>query len=189
MPPDPKVLPDPGARHRNPAKVLPDSGAWHRNPVFVLIWALPAAAVLAGVATLLIALDSADRALPASYHWEGARLDEDFERARRAAQLGLAASFDLTSGAGQCSVTLAPAVDADVLELRLTHGSDAGLDRMLRLTREDDGVYRSACAPAPPGRWRVALGDVAGSWALRGAAEGPLSSFELRARAPEGAGS
>jgi hypothetical protein len=163
--------------------------AWHRNPVFVLIWALPAAAVIAGVATLLIALEDADRALPASYHWEGARLDEDFERARRAAQLGLAASFDLSAGAGQCSVTLAPSVDADVLELRLTHGSDAGLDRMLRLTREDDGSYRSACAATPLGRWRVALADVAGSWALRGAADGPLTSFELRARAPEGPGS
>ncbi len=170
-------------------KVLPDPGAWHRNPVFVLIWALPAAAVLAGIATLFIALEEADRALPASYHWEGARLDADFERARRAAQLGIVASFDLSAGAGRCSVTLEPAVDADVLELRLTHGSDAGLDRMLRLTREDDGVYRSACTPAPRGRWRVALADAAGSWALRGAAEGPPSSFDLRARAPEGPGS
>jgi hypothetical protein len=79
-------------------------------------------------------------------------------------------------------------VDADVLELRLTHGSDAGLDRLLRLTRGDDGAYRSACTPAPLGRWRVALADAAGSWALRGAADGPLSSFELRARAPEGPG-
>ena len=170
-------------------KVLPDPVAWHRNPVFVRIWALPAAAVVAGIATLLIALKDADRALTASYHLEGARLDEDFERSRRAAQLGLAASFDLSAGAGQCTVTLAPAVDADVLELRLTHGSDAGLDRMLRLTRQDDGVYRSDCASAPLGRWRIALGDAAGSWALRGAADGPLSSFELRARAPEGPGS
>jgi hypothetical protein len=165
--------------------------AWRRNPVFVLIWALPAAAVIAGVATLLIALEDADRALPASYHWEGARLDEDFVRARRAAQLGVAASFDLSAASGRCTVTLTPAVDADALELRLTHGSDAGLDRMMRLTRAGDvaGAYHTPCTPAPRGRWRVALADAAGSWALRGAADGPLTSFELRARAPEGPGS
>ena len=85
-------------------KVSPVDGAWHRNPVFVLIWALPAAAVIAGVATLLIALEDADRALPASYHWEGARLDEDFERARRAA-LGSTCS-------GRYSSTRSPACNS-----------------------------------------------------------------------------
>ncbi len=170
----------------------PNIRAWHRNPVFVLIWALPASAVIAGIATLFIALEDADRALPANYHWEGARLDADFERARHAAQLGIAASFDLSAGSGQCTVTLRPAVGAETLELRLTHGSDVGHDRLVRLTRAapvtEPGKYRAPCTPAPGGRWRVALADVAGSWALRGAVDSPLTSFELRARAPEGPG-
>ena len=38
------------------------------NPVFWLIWALLGAAVLGGFATLAIALRSADRQLPATYH-------------------------------------------------------------------------------------------------------------------------
>lgn len=164
----------------------------HFNPVFWLIWLLPAAAVVAGVATLFIALRDADRALPASYHWEGARLDEDFARARQAAQLGIAATFDLSGKNGQCTVTLAPVtVDAEVLELRLTHGSDAGLDRMMRLTRTEEGAqvtYRSPCTETPRGRWRLALSDAAGSWALRGAADSPMTSLVLRAQTPEGPG-
>ena len=169
-------------------------GAWHRNPVFVLIWVLPAAAVVAGIATLVIAIKDADRPLPANYHWEGARLDEDFARARQAARLGIAATFDLAGKTGQCTVMLAPAsVNAEVLELRLTHGSDAGLDRMMRLTRTERGdqatTYRSPCTATPRGRWRLALSDAAGSWALRGAADGPITSLVLRAQTPEGPGS
>ena len=59
------------------------------NPVFWIMLALPAAAVLAGLSTLAIALHSADRPLPAAYHWEGARLEEDFARARTAAAYGI----------------------------------------------------------------------------------------------------
>ena len=55
------------------------------NPVFWLIWLLLGACVVASFITLAIALRSADRALPASFHWEGTQLDADFARARVAA--------------------------------------------------------------------------------------------------------
>lgn len=155
------------------------------NPVFWIMWLLPAATVVAGFATLAIALDGADRPLPADYHWEGDRLDADFARARNAAALGLASTFEVHGGS--CRVVLnGSANDPASLNLLLTHGSDAGLDRRLRLTRTGDGDYRAACAPLDAGKWRVLLDDDSSRWSLRGITDGRFERLELRARPPGG---
>jgi uncharacterized protein len=157
------------------------------NPVFWLMWMLPASAVLAGFATLAIALHGADRALPVEYHWEGERLEADFGRARSAASLGV--EIRLAIEAGQCralarNLPLEPAA----LSLMLTHGENAGLDRRVRLTRLAANDYRAPCAPLETGKWRVALDDDSARWAVRGALDGEQSNVLLRGRDPEGLG-
>lgn len=150
------------------------------NPVFWIMWLLPAATVVAGFVTLAIALEGADRPLPADYHWEGDRLDQDFERSRQAAALGLTAAFEVHDG--QCQATLNGAMEDPIaLNLLLTHGSDAGLDRRLRLERIAAGEYRAACAPLAAGKWRLLLDDDSSRWSLRGVSDGRLDRLELRA--------
>jgi hypothetical protein len=156
-----------------------------RNPVFWIMWLLPAATVVAGFVTLAIALDGADRPLPADYHWEGDRLDADFARARNAEALGLASTLEVRDGS--CRVNLhGSANDPASLNLLLTHGSDAGLDRRLRLARTGAGEYRAACAPLDAGKWRVLLDDDSSRWLLRGVADGRFERLDLRARQPDG---
>ena len=156
------------------------------NPVFWLMWMLLGAAVLGGFATLAIALRSADRQLPATYHWEGEHLDRDFALARVAAAHGIEVTFATQAG-GQCSATLRHAPgDPQALTMLFANGSDPGLDRVLRLARVAAGEYRGACAPLPEGRWRVALGDDAGQWSIRAQLSGGLDRLELRARNPDG---
>lgn len=155
------------------------------NPVFWLMWLLPASAVVAGFATLAIALRGADRALPVEYHWEGERLDADFGRARRAAQLGVEVSLAIAAGQCRALVRNLP-LEPVALNLLLTHGLDAGLDRRVRLTRVAANDYRASCAPLDSGKWRVALDDDSAHWALRGALEGGLAVLVLRARNPDG---
>lgn len=159
------------------------NAALRKNPVFWLMWAIPGAAVLAGLSMVVVAMQGADRALPPIYHWEGANLDADFERAHAAARLGLRG--ELVIAGGECRVTL-PAADAPALELRLTSGSDAKLDRAATLSRDIDGAWRAPCEPLPRGKWRVALQDAAGTWALRAQADQSLERIELAARAPDG---
>jgi uncharacterized protein len=155
------------------------------NPVFWLIWVLLGSAVVAGLTTLAIAMRSADRPLPAVYHWEGEHLDRDFAQARVAATHGI--EVTLVANPGDCSATLrnAPS-DPEALSLLFASGADAGLDRVLHLPRVAPGQYRGACAPLPAGRWRVSLEDSAGQWALRGQVHGSFHRLELRARNPEG---
>ncbi len=157
------------------------------NLVFWLMWLLPGSAVLAGVATLAIAMHGADRALPAEYHWEGAGLDADFARASTAGALGVAATLEIR--AGECAASLRNlASDPVTLNVLLTHGSDAGLDRRVRLTRAAAGQYRAACARLEAGKWRIAIDDDYGTWALRGSAAGAFTIAQLQARSPGGTG-
>lgn len=166
--------------------IEPADPARRFNPVFWIMWLLPAATVVAGFVTLAIALEGADRPLPADYHWEGERLDRDFERSRRAAALGLEATLEIRGG--QCLATLRGATDEPVaLSLLLTHGSEAGLDRRVRLQRISAGEYRAACAPLDAGKWRLQLDDDAARWSLRGVMGGEIERIDLRAPKSGGA--
>src|SRR5690349_7234625 len=160
------------------------AGQFRSNPVFWIMWLLPAAAVVAGLATLGIALRHADPALPAAYHWEGEHLDQDFARQRLAASHGI--EVDLDTSGGECSATLRHAPDDPAsLTLMFTHSSDAGLDRVVLLRRTQAGQYHGACAPLPAGHWRLALEDATGAWAIRAQLDGSPERLVLRARAPE----
>jgi hypothetical protein len=155
------------------------------NPVFWLMWALPGAAVLGGFATLAIAMHGADRALPEAYHWEGDRLDADFARQRAAARLGVRVTF--AAAEGRCVAHVANA-DPAALDVLLTHGVDASLDRVLKLPRVAPGEYAADCAPPPPGRWRISVDEPSGAWSVRDAVDGELARIALRTRDPGGAG-
>jgi uncharacterized protein len=157
------------------------------NPVLWLVWVLLGSVVIAGFVTLAIAVRSADRPLPATYHWEGENLDRDFARARHAAQLGVEVRLSVDP-AGTCLASLRSAPgDPASLTLLLTNGSDPGLDRVILLRRTSPGEYGAACAPIPDGRWRVSLADPDGNWIIRTQVVGTPGSLELRARNPDGA--
>jgi hypothetical protein len=156
------------------------------NPVFWLMWLLPGSAVLAGFATLAIALQDADRALPVEYHWEGDSLDADVARARAAAALGIEVTLEI--GDGHCRARVRNlTTDPAAVNLLLTHGSYAEFDRRVRLMRTAAGDYLAACAALEAGKWRIAIGDDSAVWAVRGAADGAFASLQVRARPPAGA--
>ncbi len=154
-----------------------------RNPVFWLMWILPGAAVLGGFATLAIAMQQADRALPSIYHWEGELLDADFDRARNAARLGLVADLRFTGSA--CELALHGAQSSQ-LRLMLTNGIDVHQDRLLILARSEMAsieprAHRSGRAS---GAWPCRMRR--STWSLRAQVEEASDRIELRARSPEG---
>jgi hypothetical protein len=156
------------------------------NPVFWLALMLLGACVAASFTTLAIALKSADRALPADYHWEGAQLDADFARVREAVRLGLRLRLDIAAS-GECVARLEGASTASALLVSFANGSSPDLDRLARLTRGSEGEFRGDCGEARAGRWRVTVEDAGHTWRLRARADGPVRGMDLVARAPEGA--
>jgi hypothetical protein len=153
------------------------------NPVFWLMWLLPGAAVVAGFATLAIALRGADHRLPPTYHWEGDGLDRDHARAQNAADLGISLSLEVRDGECVATARNLPAA-TETLELELANGANAALDRLVTLRRTSPTELRAACEPLPRGGWWVDVSDPGGEWSLRSRSKGTLARVELGAGRP-----
>ena len=159
-----------------------------RNPVLWIAIGVPLVAVLASFVTLGMALVHPDGELPEQYHWEGFRLDRDFERAARAQQLGISVRLEGLHTTGRCTASLqtrGPLPSS--LLLTVTHGTLPELDRRVQLARTSasaDGtsaVYEGRCIAAPDGSWRLELTDSENGWSLRQSVRGSLDAVQLEA--------
>lgn len=144
---------------------------WYRQfwPWFLI--ALPATAVAAGIATLIIAAADPDGLVVDDYYKEGLAINQTLERDRQAQALGLSGLARLDPGAGRIVVTLngADAVAPDeALELRLVHPTRPHLDRALPLAHDGDGRWSAALDTIAPGRWHVQLESSHGNWRIAG---------------------
>jgi uncharacterized protein len=159
------------------------------NPVLWITLALPLIVVAASFLTLAAAVRHPDNELPEQYHWEGLKLDRDFERSGRAAALGVRAELRAFDRAGRCQVRLEIAgIAPRELYVRMTHATQPTLDRAVRLHRNvTSSLYDGECHSMPDGHWRVELTDGDGEWSIRQSVRGSLNLAWLDA--PERQGS
>jgi hypothetical protein len=158
------------------------------NPVLMLTVCLPAIAVLASFASLALAILRPDGELPEQYHWEGFRLDRDFDAAKHAAELEIRASFSMDATRNVCRLTLQAKGNAPkALTLILTHATQPSLDRRLVFRRVaqsgSGGDFEAPCAPLPDSHWRVELTDADNTWSVRQSLAGSIESWRLGAQA------
>jgi uncharacterized protein len=141
--------------------------AWRRHPMLLLVFGLPAAAVVAAIATLLIAMsgpgDSGDRRVHRVAQTQTADLAPD----RAAARLALRAEA-LLGEAGAVTIRVeGKAPRAPALQLDLRHVTDPRRDRRARLVHAGDGVYLGRLdAARANGDYNVELVPLDGGWRL-----------------------
>jgi hypothetical protein len=152
------------------------------NPALWLVIGLPAAAVVASFATLIVSTRAGDVPLPSRYHWEGQAYDADQARIAVAQRLGIQARLVYDAASGQCQLVLqGQDTNAARLRLDLAHPTDARADRHVSLERSG-ALYTAACEPLPAAHWWLELADDAGSWTLRTRVRGTLQTpVSLRA--------
>jgi hypothetical protein len=138
-----------------------------REPMVWLMLGLPLAAVLAGVATLLIALGGVADPVYGSVSRSGPVPADELRQQRAAARLGLAATLEIDAS-GEIALRLTP-VDMPLPELRLTlvHPTDQRKDRSVQLVRDSGGFYRGHIADARQTR-AVVIEPQDRSWRLSG---------------------
>lgn len=147
-----------------------DKHRWWREPMVWLIVALPLSAVVAGIATVVIAARSADTLVQGDYQKEGLALHQNTERDRLAAELGLSASLSRSEDA---SLRLALAGRLHPLPPRLTmlltHPTQAERDLDLVMAHQGGGLYLSDSAQDTAGvDWQVSVEPPDHSWRLAG---------------------
>jgi hypothetical protein len=140
----------------------PMNRPWTKEPWPWILMAPPAAAVLAGIATIWIAVVTSDGLVAEDYYKQGLGINKVIAREELARKLGITASMQVS--AGRIQVRLEGAAP-QALFVHLVHRTRAGFDQRLRLARVADR-YEAELAPLAPGGWRVWIEDPQASWRI-----------------------
>jgi hypothetical protein len=140
----------------------PMNRPWYKEPWPWIVMAPPAAAVLAGIATIWIAVVTSDGLVAEDYYKQGLGINKVIAREVRASELGISAALEVDGG--RIRVRLEGAAP-QALFVHLAHRTRAGFDQRLRLAPVG-GAYEAGMAPLAPGGWRAFIEDPQGAWRI-----------------------
>jgi len=144
---------------------------WYREPWPWLLMAGPAAVVVAGIATLWIAVVSSDGLVVDDYYKQGLAINQALQRDELAAQRGYRAEAAFGDGGRRVALRMNAAEGVavpDALQLRIVHPTRAGRDVLVLLRRGNNGVHAGASPELTAGRWILMLEDTQAKWRLTG---------------------
>ena len=151
------------------------SKPWYREPWPWFLISLPAAAVIAGIATVWIAYQSADGLVVGDYYKAGLAVNQTLARDDAAHALALVATLKSSDGALGLTLTGRLQAYPGRLTLTLVHPTRPGRDRTLTLQHGGGGHYRAVLPAMPAGKWHAQLADAASTWRLAGVLHTPFS--------------
>jgi len=140
---------------------------WYRQFWPWLLISLPASAVIGGIITIIIAVQSPNALVVDDYYKEGLAINQHKGRLANAKAMeleGLARSDETRITLDLSSAT--PVTD-DSLTLYIAHSTRAELDRVLTLQRTIDGNYSADFKTLLPGNWYLRLQPADLSWEIR----------------------
>ena len=149
------------------SQALPEP--WYRQfwPWFII--AIPASSVLVGSLLLTLAIRNPDPIVVDNYYKEGLAINQQLDRQRLAAELGIQALVRFDAGQGQLSIeSLEAGKLQGPLDLFLIHPTLAGQDRVTTLQPDAEGRYHLALSDSGNSRWHIALESASAGWRLEG---------------------
>ncbi len=145
-----------------------DTLPWYRQfwPWFII--SLPATAVVAGIATVIIAVKYDDSLVVDNYYKAGLAINQVLTQQDVARQLGISAVLDYDADSHQLIVQL-PAEIAQqnsVIKLRLVHSTQAKKDKNLLLNRGHQSNFILQVDTIQDGWWKLFIEPVDGEWQI-----------------------
>ncbi len=149
---------------------------WYKQfwPWFLM--ALPASAVIAGIITIFIAVNTSDGLVKDDYYKAGLGINRTLEREQQAASLGLSAAVTWQPTQQQVSlqITADQPINSERLLLNLIHPTRSGQDIRIPLLHQGDNRYQGLLAAAPAsGNWYLIITPEDEAWRLNGRARLP----------------
>jgi hypothetical protein len=174
-----------------------DAKPWYRHPWPWFLIALPSTAVLGSVATAVLAVRTSDVVVAADYYKRGLSINEEIERADRAAALGVQPSLDAAGLRAGDAVTLKlvardPLPPEAVVRIAVARAGASDVDPTLVLARSWQsadgrqatfvGAWRDDIPDAKSGKIRELVVETS-TWRVGTRAE--LNGNSLTVPAPE----
>ncbi len=141
---------------------------WYREPWPWILMSGPAIVVVAGFATLGLAIESDDGLVADDYYRQGLAINRVIARDERAAALGLVARIQFNPAGDRVRVLLSGLASDARPRLTLVHVTRAGEDRSASLERVAPDVYEARLAAPVGGAWSALVEDAARTWRLEG---------------------
>ncbi|MCB1908880.1 MAG: FixH family protein [Rhodocyclaceae bacterium] len=142
-----------------------------------LVISLPAAAILGGIATIVIATRTSDGLVADDYYKQGLAINQTIARDDAARQMGLVAVLEMGDGGVRVRLdSRASAPLPEHLVLTLVHPTRSGEDQQVILARRG-AVYAGALHVPSAGRWQIRIEDEFNNWRMSGIAQFPDDSI------------
>ena len=151
------------------------SSTWYREPYVWLVILFPAIAVIGGIVTVILAINSDDGLVVDDYYKQGLAINRTLERDRAAESNGLQADIVLLQEHNSVRISLNADNNfeyPDRLMVSFLHSTRSGFDHKVFFTRIADGRYEAELPGLIPGKWYVQIES--GNWRLLESLSGPL---------------
>jgi hypothetical protein len=153
---------------------MDERSVWYREPFVWMLILIPFAAVVGGVATLILAVWSDDGLVADDYYWRGKQINRVLSRDQAAARKAINADLSFDFGRGVVKAALRARAGVKLpgtVQFAMLHSTRAGLDRTLELNRTPQGDYYGMLPVLASGRWYLQI--EAEDWRLIGAMRVP----------------
>ena len=161
-----------------------DSTPWYRQPWPWLLIIPPGGAVIGGIVTIILAIQSPNALVVDDYYKEGLAINQQKHRLDTAREQQLSAFLRSDGSHLELMVDGNEQAD-DELTLKFIHATRADFDHSIQLNALGGGKYRAPAPALPVGTWYLRLQPADMRWEIRarmqagGKFQARLSSDEL----------
>ncbi len=154
------------------------SRPWYQQGWPWLLIALPASAVVGGILTIVLAVNSPNALVVDDYYKEGLAINQEKHRLARAADMQLTGLVRSDGNLITLRLDASQPVTDATLTLQIAHATRSELDRTLVMQRQGNS-YQAALAGLPAGTWYLRLQDPHQTWELRSrlSVSGPFQTY------------
>ncbi len=153
----------------SPVPEATDPKPWYQHLWPWILISLPLAAVVAGVATLFIAMDEPDSLVVGDYYKQGLAINRTLAREEAARAQGLQGSLRIHVATGRVSLEMTMESGPETLELKLFHATRDRHDGEITLRALGGNRYGGQLqASLSPGGWILHLEPPDAAWRISG---------------------
>ncbi len=150
--------------------------SWYREPWAWLVFILPFTAVVAGVATYIIANTNPDTLVVGDYYKKGKAINLEVSKVKEAQKLGMRFALKLTDN----QLIIKPTgieKTFPLINVTFFHPTQEEKDFYLSLTPDGNGFFRHQFTKSVNGKWRITLSPFEKHWKIHNTISLPQADF------------